>query len=108
MELSKRQFIETTVYRNNSLSKQQFIETSVYRNDSLSKRQFIETTVYRNDSLSKRQFIETTVYRNDSLLNFLKPNTSILNGHMQGIHWILLYPTKAFQINLCNTFIEFY
>jgi len=35
----------------------------------------------------ERQYIEPIVDRNESLLNFSKLNTSILNRHMQCVHW---------------------
>jgi len=78
----------------------QFVKPTVHRTDSSSNRQFIEPTVHRTDSSSNRQYVEPTVCRTDSF--------SILNGHMQCVHRILLYPSKAFQMHPCKEFIEFY
>ena len=95
-----RQFVKPTVHRTDSSSNRQFIEPTVHRTDSSSNRQFVEPTVRRTDSMSNRQFVEPTVCRTDSF--------SILNGHMQCVHRILLYPSKAFQMHPCKEFIEFY
>jgi len=79
----------TTVHRNDSssndnssndnLSKRQFIELTVYRTDSSSNRQFIEPTVHRTDSLSNDDLSNNSLSKRLIWFNCCK--TLLRRGH---------------------------